>query len=294
MSRDSVKSIWLAFVALLLFACDVVAQDATTIHRDVAYDDDHPSQCVDVYLTKSDKPTPAMIHIHGGGWRGGSKTHVPGWVMKLVEDGKASVISVEYRFTDVKPHPAQVNDCLRAIQFVRHNAAKWNIDPERIGVTGGSAGGHLSAYVALCDDAANSESIDPVEKLSSRVVCAVSFAGPTDWALLSSIKHDHPAYRQLIGYEPGTPASKLEASRIVSVSPISFATEDDPPVMQVHGDKDVIVPIQHATNLHKKLQSIGVDSELVVISGGNHGVASAGNEVSQRASEFVAHYLLSP
>ncbi len=81
-----------------------------------------------------------MIFIHGGGWRGGSKKNVPGWLKSLVADGKLSVIAVEYRFTDVATHPTQVNDCLRAIQFVRYNAAKWNIDPQRIGVTGGSAG----------------------------------------------------------------------------------------------------------------------------------------------------------
>lgn len=261
-------------------------------HRDVAYDDDHASQCLDVYLTKSDKPTPAMIYIHGGGWRAGSKKNIPAWLRKFVDDGQLSVVSVEYRFTDVASHPAQVNDSLRAVQFVRQNAARWNIDTKRLGVTGGSAGGHLSAYVALHDDAADAKSDDPVKRLSSRVACAVSFAGPTDWTLLSTIDHRHPAYRQLIGYEPGTPAADLAARLVKDVSPISFVSKDDPPIMQVHGDKDVIVPIDHASNLHKKLQAIGVSSELVVIPGGNHGVAGAGN--SKRATAFVKQHLLSP
>jgi acetyl esterase/lipase len=234
-----------------------------------------------------------MIFIHGGGWRGGSKKHVPGWLKYLVADGKLSVIAVEYRFTDVETHPAQVNDCLRAIQFVRHNAAKWNIDPQRIGVTGGSAGGHLSAYVALHDDAANAASEDPTEQHSSRVACAISFAGPTDWLLLGSIEHGHPAYRQLIGYEPGTPAGDLAAPLVKDVSPITFASKDDPPIMQVHGDNDNIVPLQHASNLHKKLEAVGVPSELVIIPGGNHGVAGAGDQVTQRPVAFVQQYLLS-
>ncbi len=263
-------------------------------HGDVAYDDDHASQCVDVYLAKSDAPTPAMIYIHGGGWRAGSKKSVPAWLKALVAEGKLSVVAVEYRFTDVATHPAQVNDCLRAIQFVRLNAQKWNIDPKRLGVTGGSAGGHLSAYVALHDDAANAKSDDPVQRQSSRVACAVSFAGPTDWTLLSSIKHDHPAYRQLIGYKPGTPAAELDASLVKDVSPISFVSKDDPPIMQVHGDKDDIVPLKHASKLHEKLQSAGVKTELVVIPGGNHGVAGAGGAVAKRPAEFVQQYLLSP
>jgi acetyl esterase/lipase len=267
------------------------SQNVEPTRRDVAYDDDHASQRLDVYLAKSDKPTPAMIYIHGGGWRAGSKNNIPAWLKAFVADGQLSVVSVEYRFTDVAPHPAQVNDSLRAIQFVRQNAEKWNIDTKRLGVTGGSAGGHLSAYVALHDDDADPKSDDPVKRQSSRVACAVSFAGPTDWALLSTIDHRHPACRQLIGYEPGTPAADLAAELIKDVSPISFASDDDPPIMQVHGDKDVVVPIEHAKNLHKKLESLGVKSELVVIPGGNHGVAGAGN--SKRATAFVNQHLLS-
>lgn len=294
MNRELLNTLTLLSLTSWLVASDLKAQSSPTIHRDIAYDNDHASQCLDVYLTKSDEPSPAMIYIHGGGWRGGSKKHVPGWLMSLVAEGKLSVVSVEYRFTDVATHPAQVNDCLRAIQFVRHNAAQWNIDPQRLGVTGGSAGGHLSAYVALCDDASIENSDDPIERQSSRVACAVSFAGPTDWNLLGTIKHDHPAYRQLIGYEPGTPVAELDPARMKSVSPISFVSKDDPPVMQVHGDNDVIVPIQHARALDQSLKATGVDSELVVIRGGNHGVAGAGEQVSKRATEFVTRQLLSP
>ena len=291
----NLKSFSICIVALVLIAAVGDSGFAQApAHSNVAYDDDHASQCLDVYLTKSDKPTPAMIYIHGGGWRAGSKKSVPAWLTAFVAEGKLAVVAVEYRFTDVATHPAQVNDCLRAIQFVRQSAEKWNIDPKRLGVTGGSAGGHLSAYVALHDDTAKAESDDPVELQSSRVACAVSFAGPTDWSLLSSIKHGHPAYRQLIGYKPGTPATELKASLVKSVSPISFVSKDDPPIMQVHGDKDDIVPLKHATNLHEKLQRTGVKTELVVIPGGNHGVSGAGSLVAKRPAEFVQQYLLSP
>jgi acetyl esterase/lipase len=291
MSKRTSSWICIATVGLLLTVASVsLAQSPTNI--DVAYDSEHASQCVDVYLAKSGKPTPAMIYIHGGGWRGGSKKSVPKWLTTLVAAGKLSVVAVEYRFTDVAPHPAQVNDCLRAIQFVRHNAEKWNIDTDRIGVTGGSAGGHLSAYVALHDDVAKANSDDPLERQSSRVTCAVSFAGPTDWSLLRSIEHKHPAYRQLIGYDPGTPANDLAAALIKDVSPISFASKDDPPMMQVHGDKDDVVPLQHAVNLHKRLESIGVVTALVVIPGGNHGVSGAGGAVSQRPTAFIHEHLL--
>ena len=275
----------------LMTANAVFGQQPTSVN--IAYDNDHPAQCLDVYLAKSEKPTPVIVYIHGGGWRAGSKQHVPRWLRKFVTDGEVSVVSVEYRFTDVATHPAQVNDCLRAIQFVRHNANAWNIDATRLGVTGGSAGGHLSAYVALCDDARNSDSEDKVEQQSSRVTCCVSFAGPTDWTLLSSIDHNHPAYRQLIGFPPKTSAEDLDADLVKSVSPISFVTKNDPPIMQVHGDKDTSVPIQHARALHDRLQAADVTSELVVIEGGSHAVAGASDAVSRRAVGFMKQYLLS-
>ncbi|MCA9034330.1 MAG: alpha/beta hydrolase [Planctomycetaceae bacterium] len=282
------------FVMAFLFVSHSSLFGQAPTEKDVPYDDDHSAQCLDLYLAKSDKPVPAMIHIHGGGWRAGSKAHVPGWLLAFVAKGQLSVVSIEYRFTDVAPHPAQVNDCLRAIQFVRTNAARWNIDSHRIGVTGGSAGGHLTAYVALHDDVANPDSPDLVERESSRVTCGVSFAGPTDWSLLSTIAHQHPAYRQLIGYAPGTAAEDMSADRMKDVSPITFATHDDPPLMQVHGDKDDIVPLAHAERLHKALQAVGAPTEMVIIPGGNHGVAGAGPTVAAQATEFVKKHLLAP
>jgi len=286
----------LSYMPLILAACIVasvcslaLAQTPTVsaTHKNIAYDDADAAQKSDVYLAKADHPMPTMIYIHGGGWRAGSKNRIPVWLSNTVREGWLSVVSVEYRFTNVAPHPAQVNDCVRAIQFVRYNAANWNIDPQRLGVTGGSAGGHLTLWVALHDDAADADSDDPVEKYSSRVACAVSFAGPTDWSLLAQLEHKHPAYRQLLGYLPGTPADEMKAEAKRDVSPISFVSKDDPPVMQVHGDKDNIVPIKHARDMNERLKSVGVISELVVIQGGSHGVAGAGPQVSGRATSFV-------
>lgn len=259
--------------------------------KDLSYGS-HKAQAVDVYLPKSDKPTPVMIQIHGGGWRAGSKKQVPSFLKQAVAQGWLAVVSVEYRFTDVAVHPAQTNDCLRAIQFVRSRAKEWNVDPARIGVTGGSAGGHLSMFVATHDDLADPDSDDPVAKQSSRVQCAVPFAGPSDWSLLSVIKHDHPAYRQLIGYEPDTPAAQMNEAKKRSVSPVSYVSADDPPMMIVHGDADVIVPFAHAEAMFKSLKAVGVEAELVRIKGGRHNVSGAGRtEFVERAIPFVKKQL---
>lgn len=266
---------------------------AQPAHRNVAYDKVHKSQVLDVYLAKTDEPAPVMIYIHGGGWRGGSKNRIPGFLAKANEEGWLAVVSVEYRFTDVAIHPAQVNDCSRAIQFVRHNAEKWNLDTKRMGVTGGSAGGHLSAYVALRDDEANPDSDDPIERHSSRVGFSIPFAGPTDWSLLATIEHGHPAYRQLLGYEPGTPADKMSGKLKKDVSPLSFVSKDDPPMLIVHGDADVIVPYEHATVLEMALKKVGVNVELLRVKDGRHNVAGAGiPSTGKRATEFMRQHLL--
>ncbi len=296
MYRNQAHMLCILIALLSIGSSDVRAQQPARFaptHRNVAYHDQHESQKLDVYVAKGDQPMPTMVFIHGGGWRAGSKNNVPTWLKQGVRDGRYSVVSIEYRFTNVATHPAQVNDCMRAIQFIRHRAKDWNIDARRIGVTGGSAGGHLSLWVALHDDIANPEAADPVKKRSSRVAFAISFAGPTDWSLLHELEHAHPAYRQLLGYEPGTAAEAMDAKKKKSVSPISFATQDDPPIMQLHGDRDNIVPLRHASKLDERLRELGVVSRLVVVEGANHGVAGAGPKVTQKSQAFVDKHLLS-
>jgi acetyl esterase/lipase len=280
--------------ASLFFGHFAFAQGPPTpSHRDVAYDEEDPAQVLDVYLADSDKPVPVMVYIHGGGWRAGSKNRIPAFLAEGVRAGLYSVISVEYRFTDVATHPAQVNDCVRAIQFARSKAKEWNLDPERFGVTGGSAGAHLSLWIALHDDLADPGSDDPVERQSSRVSCAIGFAGPTDWSLLGEIPHGHPAYRQLLGYEPGTAAEEMDAAKKSSVSPITFVSKDDPPILIVHGDADVIVPVKHALDLDIEMGKAGADSELFLVEGGRHNVAGGAEPGSvERSKAFLKEHLL--
>lgn len=285
---------FLFITTVTLFLTTSFGSGEELVLKDIAYDDDHKSQMLDFYPAKTKESAPVIIHIHGGGWRGGSKKRVPPFVARANAEGWLAVVSVEYRFTDVATHPAQVDDCARATQFVRLNATKWNIDPNRIGVTGGSAGGHLSAYVALQDDEAKLDSKDPVERQSSRVSFAIPFAGPTDWNLLGKIKHDHPAYRQLIGYEPGTPADKMSIELKKEVSPLSFVSKDDPPFLIVHGDADMTVPFEHAKVLHQALKDAKVSTELVAIKGGKHNIAAALEPTAVKQAEAFMRRHLKP
>lgn len=279
-------------LSAFLITCGTALAQQKTPLRNIAYATDHTSQVLDFYPAKSEKPAPVMVHIHGGGWRGGSKDFLPGFLATANAEGWLAVVSVEYRFTDVATHPAQVDDCARAIQFLRQHAKEWNIDPTRIGVTGGSAGGHLSAYIALQDDERKPDSEDPVERESSRVSFAIPFAGPTDWGLLGKIKHEHPAYRQLLGYEPGTPADEMSADLKRDVSPLAFVSSDDPPFLIVHGDADDLVPFEHARELEAALEAAHVSTELYTVKGGDHGVSGAGEPgAAKRADAFMREHL---
>lgn len=136
----------------------------------------HERQVLDFYQAKSDKPTPLVFFIHGGGWVAGDKTGVS---VKSYLDAGISVVSINYRYS-TQAHLAGVHppvkwpleDAVRALKFVRSNAKQWNIDKERIGASGGSAGACSSLYLAFHDDFANPKSEDPVERESTRLWCA--------------------------------------------------------------------------------------------------------------------------
>ncbi|MBL9116286.1 MAG: alpha/beta hydrolase [Verrucomicrobiaceae bacterium] len=144
----------------------------------------HPKQVVDFYQAKSDKPTPCMLFIHGGGWMGGNKWSVSG--LKECLAAGISVVSVEYRFVSdahaagIKP-PVKwpLEDAARALQFVRSKATEWNIDKERIGASGGSAGACSSLFLAFRDDMADASSSDPVARESTRLWCAAVMGAQT-------------------------------------------------------------------------------------------------------------------
>ncbi len=255
------------------------------------YGRDNPeAQVIGIYLAKSNKPTPLLVWIHGGGWSAGSYSRIPGFAEELLTMG-ISVASVEYRFAQEAIHPAQVNDCQRAIQFLRASADRLNIDPARIGVAGGSAGAHLALCMATWDDAANPRSKDPVERESSRVTCAVSYAGPSDWTLIKDVKHNHPAYWKLLGHEPQTPFKEMNQKLIADVSPIAHISKGDAPTLLCHGNDDPIVPIQHAKRMNKALKRAGVECRLVAVDGVGHS-PGRDEEVMRATLAFFKKHLL--
>ena len=246
---------------------------------------------LDVYKPKaaSDKPRPCIVWIHGGGWQNGNKSSGIGRLASYVASGDYVGVSVGYRLTDVATFPAQIHDCKAAIRYVRANAEKLGIDPQKIGVWGSSAGGHLVSLLGTSGDAKEVEGDLGTTGVSSRVNCVVDFCGPSDFLLFGETA---PGLNR-----PGQPVYKLfggptgeNAAMAKQASPATHVTKDDPPFLVVHGTDDKTVPLSQAERLHEALKKAGVDATFVKIEGGGHGIG--GPAVDARVRDFFARHLL--
>lgn len=255
---------------------------------------DDPKQRLDLYLPKDRKgKRPLLVWIHGGAWKAGDKRQGLGALGTYLRDGNYIGASVEYRFSQDAIWPAQIHDCKAAIRWLRGNADKYGIDPDRIAVAGGSAGGHLVAMLGTSGGVKELEgTLGAYTAVSSRVSCVVDLFGPADFPSItnapSQLRHgdaDSPE-ALLIG---GRIAEKPEAAR--SVSPVTYASEDDPPFMIVHGTEDRTVPFQQSEAMNAALLKAEVKTKPVFIAmeGGGHGFRS--EELNRRIAQFYDLHL---
>lgn len=251
---------------------------------------DNPRQTLNLYLPKArndEKPLPVVVFIHGGAWQGGDKRGGFGTVVPLVESGNYAGVSVGYRLTGEAIWPAQIHDCKAAIRWLRANAKKYNLDPEKIGVTGTSAGGHLAAMLGTTGDmpeleGALGEHLDE----SSRVTCVADQFGPTELLAMGG-SHNNP----------NSPESKLVGGAVQEMqkiareaSPTTHVSKDDPPFLLIHGTSDQVVPFHQSELLHEALSKVGVESILVPVQGGGHGNFGT-NAVAARMRQFFEKHL---
>ena len=201
----------------------------------------HARNVLDFWQAKSDKPTPLVLCIHGGGWRGGDKSSYYGSVKAYLDNG-ISVATINYRLIGAAkeaqttpPVKAPLDDAARALQFVRSKAKDWNIDKTRIGATGGSAGACSSLYLALHDDMADPKNADPVLRESTRLYCAavngaqVSLDPKETREWLPNYTYGAHAFGLANLDEVEKSRDKL-AAWIKEYSPITHVTKDDPPI----------------------------------------------------------------
>ncbi len=240
----------------------------------------------------SEKPLPVIAFVHGGGWRGGDKSAGLFNVLGLAASGNYFGVSVGYRLSGEAIWPAQIHDCKAAIRWLKANAKKFNIDPEKIGVWGGSAGGHLVSLLGTSGDVKDLEGDCGSPGQSSRVACVVDFCGPSDFlaaakfqrkGMPSPVRADSPE-SLLFG---GPLEEKKQSAR--EASPVTYVTSDDPPFLIVHGTADPIVPIQQAELLQAGLKKAGASVAFLKIQGGGHGIG--GPEVTKRVRAFLDKHL---
>jgi acetyl esterase/lipase len=230
------------------------------------------------------KALPAIVYIHGGGWRTGSKDMGlrPSIALAL---GGYFACTIQYRLTDQATYPAAVHDCKAAIRFLRANAEELGIDPERIGVWGHSAGGHLSALLgtsgntSILDGTVGTLEMD--KNISTAVQCVVDISGPTDLS--------KDANEGMISQWLGGPVRDNQ-DRAKQASPLTYVDAKDPPVLIIHGTEDRLVNIdRHARVFEAALKDAGVAVELLEVNGGGHAINE--RRAYRRAAEFFDQHL---
>ena len=243
----------------------------------------------DVYQPESDVPLPAIIMIHGGAWRHGSKFAMVRHARRVARVGYV-VVSINYRLAPKYPWPAQIDDCQYAVRWLKKNAHAYNIDTERIGVFGYSAGGHLAALLGTMDgeDNARFENAlagddEELKEFSPAVSAVVIGGAPCEFSWLDE------GSEVLKYWMGGSRKSLPEKYRLAS--PIEYVTADDAPFFIFHGTADMLVPLQSPTDFHETLKAKGVPSTLLSVDGSGHIATFSKAELLEQIIPFFDKHL---
>jgi triacylglycerol lipase len=254
-----------------------LGETGVKVHFDVSYcEQKDPLQLADIYMPAAGdlehQPRfPAILAIHGGAWIAGDKRLDALHCRKMAQQGYV-VMAINYRLAPKHKHPAQIDDCREALRWLHAHAQEYHIDPDKLGVWGYSAGGHLAALMAT-----DRQAQDPPIR-----VC-VAGGAPCD---LGMIPEDS---RALAGFLGGTRRAMQDVYS--KASPIEHVSSDDPPILLYHGDADELVPIAYASKMHKKLQACGVACEYLVLPGKSHIMAFVDTKGISTTIQFLDRHL---
>jgi acetyl esterase/lipase len=264
--------------------------EGTIVYRDLPYvSGGHERQKLDLYLPKAKEKTPLIIRIHGGAWLAGNKeSEGP---QDYLSSGFA-VASINYRLSRHAVFPAQTQDCKAAVRFLRANAQKYNLDPNRFAAWGPSAGGHLAALLGTTSDV-NEFDVGENLSVSSRVQAVADYFGPTDFLQME----EHRLPNGMHHNTPDSPESMLiggniqdNPEKVAKANPITYVTEDDPPFLIIHGDKDPLVPHHQSELLEAALKKTGVPVLFYTVKGAGHDGFKDPN-VPRLTKEFLEKHL---
>lgn len=267
---------------LILLVCSTFASAAARITPDIVYGHkDGMALVYDMFEPEGEKNGAAILYMVSGGWfsrwtepqdrvRGFQSFLDAGYTVFAVHHGSAPRYKVPEAYADVS----------RAVRHVRVNSEKYGIDASRLGVTGGSAGGHLSLMLGLNADQGLGDANDPVLQVSNEVAVVVAYYPPVD-------------LRQMTGPSERFPALDFPNEEAAGISPLLHVDPQDPPVLLIHGDADELVNISHSVNMFAELQKHSVAADFITIPGAAHGFR--GEEAVQAGAarlEWFNRYLL--
>ncbi len=217
----------------------------------------------DLYIPDGNGPFPAILAVHGGAWRQGTKFVLLRHAWRMAEAGYV-VVAINYRHAPLYPFPAQVHDCKHAVRWMRANASHYRIDPGRIGGFGYSAGGHLVSMLGTTDaaDGLEGDVEAGMEGIDTRISCVAAGGAPCEFSWIDGDS------RVLAYWLGGTPNEK--AGAFAAASPVTYITPDDPPFFLFHGEHDLVVPVATALKMHELLRASDVESRCLVAERNGH------------------------
>ncbi len=232
---------------------------------------------LDIYKKKSiKKPTPTLVFIHGGAWKKGKRQDYLPYLIDFAEKGYITV-TVSYRLSSVATFPAALEDVKCAVRWIRKNAAPYSIDPERIAVIGGSAGGHLALMLGYTGD--DQFTGDCPDTVSSRVCAIVDFYGPVD--LTTPYARSAKSVIKFLGTTYDDDPGLFEEA-----SPKSYISSDDPPTLIFQGTIDSLVPYSQSDSLNVWLSRAGVPHEYHKLKGWPHTM-----DLAKKVNDYCQYYM---
>ena len=278
-------SITLALILTVCASAQVLAQAQTEIVPDVVYGHkDGLAMTFDVIKPKANANGAAVIFMVSGGWV--SNYNPPQQTatrFKDLLDKGFTLITVRHGSSPKYLIPEIVSDVRRAVRFIRHNAKQWGVDPNRLGVFGGSAGGHLALVLGTASDNGDPNAKEDFMKESDRVASVVAYFPPVDLRPLARGLNPQPTGGALDRF----PALNFEKEKAADYSPIVHVSPDDPPTLLIHGDKDNLVPVNNSKVIHEAFQKNNVKTQLIIIEGAEHGFRG---EDAKRAGAAMASW----
>ncbi|WP_152054464.1 alpha/beta hydrolase [Tautonia marina] len=295
----------LALPGLLAEPCRGDDEPVFSRIEDVVYGrKDGTALTMDVFRPEGEANGAGVVLVVSGGFFSSHEAINPGFVRPFSGRGY-TVFAVVHGSQPRYTVPEIVEDMNRAVRFIRHHADDYGIDPDRIGVTGASAGGHLSLMLGTAGDEGDPEARDPVDRESSRVQAVACFFPPTDFLnfggpgqeKLHAIDHARPFRPAFDYYErdeetnllgPITDEARLREIT-AAISPITHVGPDNPPTLIIHGDRDELVPLQQSEVMVEALEEAGVEAKLVVKEGVGHGWLTIAEDLETFADWFDEH-----